>query len=123
MSDLSPLYSIAERFLREGVEPIKVARCLDLPVEQVELLPAARTPRVIDAEDIPNELGALIGMAFDEAREMILNGTPAMKLRVIQTLVGKSMQSMRSASPRAMQDLRDNLERLTSSITNDNSSD
>jgi len=116
-------YTVAQRLLEEGVQPLTIARCLDIPLEHVEQLPAARHYRSIDPEEVAVEVSKTIALVIDEANAIILNGTPAMKLRLIQSILGTAMAQMRNQSPKAMEELRTKLETLTSGIIGDEDDD
>ena len=116
MPDNQALYEVATRLLEEGVGVPVIHRVLGLPVESLECLPASRTTRVIDPEDIPMEVSRTISTVIDEANNILINGTPAMKLRLIQMVLGKAMSQMRNQSPRAMDEMRSKLDDLTHGI-------
>ena len=123
MPDNEALYQVATRLLEEGVGVAVIHRVLGLPIERLEALPATRSTRVIDPEDIPMEVSRTISTVIDEANNILVNGTPAMKLRLIQMVLGKAMGQMRNQSPKAMEDLRTQLDNLTHGIIGDDSDD
>lgn len=116
MPDNSPYYPQVVALLNEGVAPEKLARVFDLPIEHIEALPAARHITAINPEDIPAEVAKVISVVIDEAHNIIQNGTPAMKLRLIQSIFGKAMMQLRNQSPKAMEDLRAQMDTLTQGI-------
>ena len=126
MSDASPVgtaYTVAQRLLDDGVEALTVARALDIPYDHVKQMPNARVYRVIEPDEVAVEINRTVAMVIDEAREIILHGTPVMKLRLIQSVLSKAMAQMRNQSPKAMEELRTKLETLTSGIVGEDDDD
>jgi hypothetical protein len=115
----SVLIKIATGLLEENVPAETVARTLEIPLELVNSLPYARTTRIVEIDDVAVETAALIGLAIDQARDTLLNGTPAMRLRLITSLLGKAMSQLRNQSPKAMEALRKEVEKLSATIMDD----
>lgn len=110
---------IAKRLLENGVQPEAISRSLNIDMTIINSIDFNRKAHVVEIDEVSQETAALVGLAIDEARKILTNGTPAMRLRLITSLLGKAMAQLRNQSPKAMEALREQVGAFTSSMMDD----
>lgn len=98
------LSEIAERMLRNGIDAPTVAEILDCELDSIYELRES-LDITIDRDDVVEAMNRLAWRAYEKGLEILAVGTPAMKMRLIQMMIGSMKGLMGSQSPKVMAEL------------------
>ncbi len=100
------LEQLAIELLENGVEPTVIARSWGLDPDYINSLPAKRSSRIMDESEISQGILKLMTMSLEEARKILIEGTPTVKTRFIYSLISIYIKNFSSQAPKEMEELR-----------------
>jgi hypothetical protein len=107
MTETLSLDAIIIPLLEEGVEPLTIARALNVDPDYINSLPATRRRRIAAEEEISQGVLQLMTMAMEEGRKLLIEGTPTVKMRFIHSLLGIYIKNFSSEAPKELEEMRD----------------
>jgi hypothetical protein len=93
--------------LEQGVEPLPIARALNVDPDYINSLPANRVARIADETEISQGVLQLMTMAMEEGRKLLIEGTPTVKMRFIHSLLGIYIKNFSSQAPKELEEMQD----------------
>lgn len=98
---------VLTRLLEYGVDPITLARALDVDIEYVNNLPCERARYSAPEEEMTARTTQLATLAFEEARKILTEAPPTVKMRFILSIITPWVRASSNETPRELEEARE----------------
>jgi hypothetical protein len=111
------------KLLERGMSPSHIANMLSVDLSYVQSFSTERLNRVSDAEEISVAMQHLIWRGFEEAMNILDEGTPAMKIRLIGTIQSHALRFLKQEQPKEFIEMQEEFSSMLSEMGADDTTD
>lgn len=111
---------LIDNLLASGMSPTNLARVSGIPLDNLLNRKIAPVEYIPDENDISREVALFTGKVITEAHNMLDSASPVTKLRLMAIILPKLVAQLGKTQPKEMEDLRNNLLALFTSLPEGN---